>query len=88
MSIASSTRWRRWWATSSSWRATARRTAEEDDVRLDVLVAEAVERAERNRGDVRFALVSQPTLVRGVPARLDRAVTNLLDNAAKWSPPG
>jgi two-component system sensor histidine kinase MprB len=63
-------------------------TADEDDVRLDVLVAEAVERAERNRGDVRFALVSQPTLVRGVPARLDRAVTNLLDNAAKWSPPG
>jgi two-component system, OmpR family, sensor histidine kinase MprB len=63
-------------------------TADEDDVRLDVLVAEAVERAERNRGDVRFAFVSQPALVRGVPARLDRAVTNLLDNAAKWSPPG
>ena len=26
--------------------------------------------------------------MKGVPARLDRAVTNLLDNAAKWSPPG
>ena len=24
----------------------------------------------------------------GVPATLDRAVGNLLDNAAKWSPPG
>ena len=24
----------------------------------------------------------------GVPARLDRAVANLLDNAAGWSPPG
>jgi two-component system sensor histidine kinase MprB len=24
----------------------------------------------------------------GVPGRLDRAVANLLDNAAKWSPPG
>ena len=23
---------------------------------------------------------------RGVPGRLDRAITNLLDNAAKWSP--
>ena len=23
-----------------------------------------------------------------MPARLDRAVSNLLDNAAKWSPPG
>ena len=30
----------------------------------------------------------EPALVQGVPARLDRAVANLLDNAAKWSPPG
>jgi two-component system, OmpR family, sensor histidine kinase MprB len=63
-------------------------TAEEDDVRLDVLVADAVERAERNTPTVRFELVSRPSLVHGVPGRLDRAVTNLLDNAAKWSPPG
>jgi two-component system sensor histidine kinase MprB len=62
--------------------------AEEEDVRLDVLVADAVERAERNARDVHFRLDAQPTLVRGVPARLDRAVTNLLDNAAKWSPAG
>ena len=61
---------------------------EEDDVRLDVLVAEAVERAERNSADVNFRLDARPTLVRGVPARLDRAVRNLLDNAAKWSPRG
>ena len=26
--------------------------------------------------------------MRGSPERLDRAVANLLDNAAKWSPPG
>ncbi len=62
--------------------------AEEDDVRLDVLVADAVERAGRYRADVGFRLEAHPTLVRGVPARLDRAVTNLLDNAAKWSPAG
>ena len=61
---------------------------EEDDVRLDVLVAEAVERAERNARDVGFRLTAQPTMVRGVPGRLDRAVRNLLDNAAKWSPRG
>ena len=61
--------------------------AEPDDVRLDVLVADAVERAERNARGVSFQLTARPTLVRGVPARLDRAVTNLLDNAAKWSPP-
>jgi two-component system sensor histidine kinase MprB len=27
-------------------------------------------------------------MVRGVPASLERAIGNLLDNAAKWSPPG
>ena len=53
-----------------------------------MLVADAVERAERHAHDVSFRLAAQPTLVRGVPARLDRAVTNLLDNAAKWSPAG
>jgi two-component system sensor histidine kinase MprB len=26
--------------------------------------------------------------VRGAPVRLDRAISNQLDNAAKWSPPG
>ncbi len=26
--------------------------------------------------------------MRGAPARLDRAIGNLLDNAQKWSPPG
>jgi two-component system sensor histidine kinase MprB len=37
---------------------------------------------------VRFETALEPALVQGVPARLDRAVTNLLDNAAKFSPPG
>jgi two-component system sensor histidine kinase MprB len=59
-----------------------------EDVRLDVLVAEAVERARAHAGDKQFLLEIEPCLVRGVPARLDRAVRNLLDNAAKWSPPG
>jgi two-component system sensor histidine kinase MprB len=27
-------------------------------------------------------------MVQGVPATIERAVANLLDNAAKWSPPG
>jgi two-component system, OmpR family, sensor histidine kinase MprB len=58
------------------------------DVRLDLLVASAVERAQRNAPDRRFTTDLQPSLVVGVPGRLDRAVTNLLDNAAKWSPPG
>ncbi len=62
--------------------------AEEDDVRLDLLVAEAVERARRNAPQVRYTLTGEPVLVRGVAARIDRAVSNLLDNAAKWSPEG
>jgi two-component system, OmpR family, sensor histidine kinase MprB len=59
-----------------------------EDVRLDMLVADAVERARRNSPDKAFFAELNPSLVKGVPARLDRAVTNLLDNAAKWSPPG
>ena len=56
-----------------------------EDVRLDALVTAAVERARRHAPHVRFALATQPVLVHAVPARLDRAVANLLDNAAKYS---
>ncbi|MDW5594417.1 HAMP domain-containing sensor histidine kinase [Conexibacter stalactiti] len=59
-----------------------------EDVRLDLLVEEAVARARRRPGAPLFATALEPCLVRGVPARLDRAVANLLDNAAKWSPLG
>jgi two-component system sensor histidine kinase MprB len=65
------------------------READAEDVRFDELVAAAVVRARRRAGAPRFATaLEQPCLVRGVPARLDRAVANLLDNAAKWSPAG
>jgi len=59
-----------------------------EEVRLDELVAEAVSRAERYRPEVVYRTDLEPTVVRGAPARLDRAVMNLLENAAKWSPPG
>ena len=59
-----------------------------EDVRLDMLVKDAVERTRRHSPDKAFFTDLTPSLVKGVPARLDRAVTNLLDNAAKWSPPG
>jgi two-component system sensor histidine kinase MprB len=62
---------------------------EAEDVRLDQLVAQAVERARGHRdGAVRFRLDASPCVVRGSRARLHRAVSNLLDNAVKWSPPG
>ena len=62
--------------------------AEPEAVRLDLLVADAVERARRNRPEVVYDVELEPATVQGVPATIERAVGNLLDNAAKWSPPG
>ena len=59
-----------------------------EDVRLDLLVADVVARAQRDRPHVTFSTALEETVVHGVPARIERAVSNLLDNAAKWSPPG
>ena len=56
-------------------------------MRLDHLVAAAVERARRHAPGVRFETTWSRRWCAGVPARLDRAVANLLDNAAKWSSP-
>jgi two-component system, OmpR family, sensor histidine kinase MprB len=58
------------------------------DVRLDALVAEAVERAQRRAPEVAFSADMEPVAVDGVPERLGRAVDNLLDNAAAYSPDG
>jgi two-component system sensor histidine kinase MprB len=59
-----------------------------EDVRLDLVVGEAVERAQRHSPSTPFHVEVDPTLLLGVPARLDRAVNNLIDNAVKYSPPG
>ena len=58
------------------------------DVQLDELVEDAVVRAERLAPQITFSSTLHPTLVRGVPGRLERAVANVLDNAVKWSEPG
>ena len=65
-----------------------RRDEEPQDVRLDALVAEAVERARRHAPQVTFAPALEPVSVDGVPDRLGRAVNNLLDNAGAFSAPG
>jgi two-component system sensor histidine kinase MprB len=57
-----------------------------EEVRLDQVVGEAVERARRNFTQVRFEAALEPVIVQGVPDRLGRAVNNLLDNAARHSP--
>jgi two-component system sensor histidine kinase MprB len=61
------------------------RPEEIEDVRLDELVENAVARAKVRTPKVLFRTQLQESVVRGAPAQLDRAVSNLLDNAAKWS---
>jgi two-component system sensor histidine kinase MprB len=62
---------------------------EPDDVRLDLVVEALIERAQRRPGtDVVYDVLLEPTLVTGRAERISRAVSNLLDNARKWSPHG
>jgi two-component system sensor histidine kinase MprB len=58
----------------------------DEDVRLDELVADAVDLAQRRFAALTFETALEESVVRGSPERLHRAVSNLLDNAAKWSP--
>ena len=58
-----------------------------EDVRLDALIVEAIERARRHARHTEFLLDLQPTVIAGMPTRLDRAISNLLENAVKYSPP-
>ena len=59
-----------------------------EELELDVLVSSCVDRVRARGARVRFACSLEPCLVRGDRVRLERAVTNLLDNARKWSPEG
>jgi two-component system, OmpR family, sensor histidine kinase MprB len=61
---------------------------EREDLRLDALVEQTVERARRRHPEREFVVTVDPAIVNGVPSRIDRAVANLLDNAVKWGPPG
>jgi two-component system sensor histidine kinase MprB len=59
-----------------------------EEVRLDLVAQDAIRRATRNHPEVPIVAKLDPTTVVGVPASLERAIGNLLDNAAKWSPNG
>jgi two-component system sensor histidine kinase MprB len=63
-------------------------STEPEEVRLDLLTEDAVERTRRDRPGVTFNTQLKESVIRGVPASLERAIGNILDNAAKWSPPG
>jgi len=61
---------------------------EVEDVRLDLAAVGALRRARLHAPGCPIVLDAEPCLVRAAPARLDRAIANLLDNACKWNPPG
>lgn len=52
------------------------------------VVDRAVERVRRRRAGVEFAVHPAPWFIYGYEAGLQRAVLNVLDNAAKWGPDG
>jgi two-component system, OmpR family, sensor histidine kinase MprB len=58
-----------------------------EDVRLDLVAERVAARAAGRTPGLAFELDCQPTLVRGDPDALERAIGNLVDNALKWSPP-
>jgi two-component system sensor histidine kinase MprB len=58
------------------------------DVSLDELTRDAIERAERRSREISFERRLEPSLIHADPQRVGRAISNMLDNAAKWSPPG
>jgi two-component system sensor histidine kinase MprB len=59
-----------------------------EDVRLDLVSERVAARAAGRSPGLRYELDCRPTLVRGDPDALERAIGNLVDNALKWSPPG
>jgi two-component system, OmpR family, sensor histidine kinase MprB len=62
-------------------------SAHVEDVRLDLVADRVTARAASRAPGLRYELDIRPTLVRGDPDALERAVGNLVDNALKWSPP-
>lgn len=59
-----------------------------EPVDLAEVIDRSLERVRRRRNDIEFTVSSIGWQVNGDEAGLSRAVLNLLDNAAKWSPAG
>ena len=56
-------------------------------VELHEVLDQAVARVRRRAPSLTFEVTADPWYVEGDSPALERALTNLLDNAAKWSPP-
>ncbi len=59
-----------------------------EQMRFDGIVSDCIDQATFRYPKLHFVAELQPTTVEGDPGRLERAVSNLLENAAKWSEPG
>ncbi|WP_448417292.1 ATP-binding protein [Mycolicibacter minnesotensis] len=64
------------------------REATYEQVDITEVVDRSMERVRRRRNDIDFDIQVVPWHVYGDAAGMSRAVLNLLDNAAKWSPSG
>jgi two-component system sensor histidine kinase MprB len=62
-------------------------TDQTEPVELDAVVREAIERARRRTPSIHFTVDLEPTVIHNVSERVGRAVSNVIDNARKWSPP-
>ncbi|HLJ02418.1 MAG TPA: HAMP domain-containing sensor histidine kinase [Solirubrobacteraceae bacterium] len=60
--------------------------AHREPIELDAIVREAVERTARRAPQIDWALELEQTVIDGAPDLVTRAVTNVVDNARKWSP--
>ncbi|MGV0793653.1 HAMP domain-containing sensor histidine kinase [Mycolicibacterium sp. XJ1819] len=59
-----------------------------EPVDMSEIIDRSLDRVRRRRNDITFDVQVTPWQVHGDSGGLGRAVLNLLDNAAKWSPPG
>jgi len=59
-----------------------------EQVELGDVVTAAINRVRIRAPSLRFTTTLTPVVVHGRPGELERMVVNVLDNAAKWSPPG
>jgi two-component system sensor histidine kinase MprB len=69
-------------------RAPGQDPLERQELALDELTRDAIERAERRSRGLRFEPRLRPSIVDADAQRLGRAISNMLDNACKWSPEG
>ncbi len=64
----------------------ARASEEIEAIELAQIVAECIERTRRRAPGLDFDVQLEPIVIENAPERVTRAITNVLDNARKWSP--